>query len=63
MGLEVFGIFLAAIIQGIMITIYGKKYSCENLHAIENQSALINYNESTFLVPHEYNKLVTHFIL
>lgn len=31
MGLEVTGVFLAAVIQGLMITVYGAKFSCEGL--------------------------------
>ena len=64
MGLEVFGIFLAAIIQGIMITIYGKKYSCKDLEAMENQSlSLSNSSQSAFLVPNEYSKLVIYLFV
>lgn len=49
MGLEVFGVFLAATIQGIVITIYGTKFSCKHqeVTSITNDTILgQNYNAS-----------------
>lgn len=48
MGLEVTGVFLAATIQGVMITIYGNKFSCskqKELLSISNDT-LIGTNSS-----------------
>lgn len=63
MGLEVFGVFLAATIQGIVITIYGTKFSCinEKIASIANDTVLgQNYNASimTSQVKANYNTLV-----
>lgn len=63
MGLEVFGVFLAATIQGIVITIYGTKFSCkhEKIASITNDTVLgQNYNASIMSSQEKdsYNTLV-----
>jgi Na+/melibiose symporter-like transporter len=54
MGLEVFGVFLAATIQGIMITIYGAKSPCPSIanDTISNQftNEVINKNSNTLVI-------------
>ena len=65
MSLEVFGVFLASIIQGIMLTIYGLKFTCK--HKVTNTSSLLNetcdmynnnnYNHTTLETPYVYNTL------
>ncbi len=62
MGLEIFGVFLAAMIQGVMISIYGTMVSCDK-KIIEDSSyfnssisSIAKVNETTS--SHEYNKLV-----
>lgn len=66
MGLEVFGVFLAAAIQGAMITIYEAKFSCADKLASLNQSNIISSNftplETSFLIP-GYNKLAEGYLL
>lgn len=66
MSLEVFGVFLASIIQGIMLTIYGLKFTCKDTEALKvtNMSSFYNetldsYNNTTLETPnvHIYNKL------
>jgi hypothetical protein len=66
MGLEVFGVFLAAMIQGVMISIYGTFVSCNEiknlssnnltLDSFNNTSLQFNLNPSPV-----YNKLVYIF--
>ena len=58
---EIFGVLLSVVIQGIMITVYGSKYSCEYLKQSFNQSTITNQtifsNTSHTKVESEYSKL------
>jgi hypothetical protein len=64
MFFEIFGVFLAVVIQGGMITIYGSMYSCESINNEMNGTYNTN-NQSTVLtttIKPEYNKLVNKFL-
>lgn len=71
MGLEVFGVLLASLIQGVMITVYGSSVSCkESLFnsTFPEYNSTIVYNTTTLLPLYNatnsleedpsYNKLV-----
>jgi Na+/melibiose symporter-like transporter len=63
MFFEIFGVFLAAVIQGGMITIYGSMYSCESINNEMNMT-YNTYNQSTVFtttIKPGYNKLVDNF--
>jgi hypothetical protein len=66
MSFEVFGVFLAAFIQGIMITIYGANDSCKSTTTLANHLSE-NSNSTTTLAsttkPNSYNKLVLLIII
>jgi hypothetical protein len=54
---EIFGILFAAIVQGIVITIYGSKSSCENLPNATSISST-QFNNETIVDSTKYSKLV-----
>ncbi len=54
---EIFGILFAAVVQGIVITIYGSKSSCESIS--NNTSENLNqFNNLTIVDSTKYSKLV-----
>jgi len=57
---EIFGILFAAVVQGIVITIYGGKSSCENL-ANEAAISFTQFNNATIVDTSNYSKLVTKY--
>lgn len=71
MGLEVFGVLLASLIQGVMITVYGSSVSCKeslfnstfpeyNATIVFNSTTLLPLYNATNSLEEEpsYNKLV-----
>ncbi len=68
MSLEVFGVLLATVIQGIMLTIYSLKFKCDE--QVINSTNFINetfdpFNHSTLETPHvnSYNKLGEGYLM
>jgi hypothetical protein len=63
MSFEVFGVLLAAIIQGVIISIYGSAFSCDSLNAnyLHNSSNVTTPLYTT--TSSSYNKLVNISII
>ena len=66
--MEVFGVFLAAMIQGVMISIYHVRFPCpEDTHFMSNASQFTSMNQTLFnssleSIERPYNKLVSFFV-
>jgi Na+/melibiose symporter-like transporter len=56
---EMIGVLLAVLIQGIMITYYGSKYSCESELSVNNQTIISNLTQNI----QEYSKLGEGYLI